>query len=96
MAHFEEKNGKLFIDNKEVVKAWESWSGWYWFATEFIQNQNTIIDGKVIKNDTIWFGLVQGIEEEWGDFSEGELKSLHPKVWKIPKQNLPYSGRQEG
>ena len=94
MAHFETKGGKLYIDGREVLKGWESYSGWYWFAVEKVQTQDSIIDGKVYKNDTIWFGFVQGLEEEWGDFSEGELKSLAPRVWEIPKRNLPYSGRR--
>ena len=28
------KNGKLYAGNKEVIKGYESFSGWYWFATE--------------------------------------------------------------
>jgi hypothetical protein len=57
------------------LKGWESYAGWYWFATEKIQKQDSVIDGVTYKNDQIWFGLVQGSEEEWGDFSEAELKS---------------------
>lgn len=44
--------------------------------------------------DTIWFGYVQGFEEEWGCFSQAEIESLRPKTWEIPKKNLPYSGRR--
>ncbi len=94
MANFESRGGKLFIDGKEVLRGWESWNGWYWFAVEKVQTQDSIIDRKTFKNDIIWFGLVQGIEEEWGDFSEAELKTLSPKVWEIPAKNLPYSGRR--
>jgi hypothetical protein len=32
MAKFEEKDEKLFIDGKEVIRGWESFNGWYWFA----------------------------------------------------------------
>ena len=92
---FESKNGKLFIDDKEVLRGWESYSGWYWFAVEKVQTQDSVIDGKVYKDDQIWFGLVQGMEEEWGDFSQAEIESLAPKTWKIPKKNLPWSGRRE-
>lgn len=95
MAKFESRNDKLFIDGKEVLKGWESFSGWYWFATEKVQVQDSEIDGRVIKNDQIWHGFVQGLEEEWGDFSEGEIMALSPKTWKIPKKNLPWSGRRE-
>jgi hypothetical protein len=93
MAEFEEKDGKLFIDGKEVLKGWESFTGWYWFATEKVQEQTSLIDGKWVK-DTIWFGFVQGFEEEWGDFSQAELESLKTQVWEIPKRNLPWSGRR--
>jgi hypothetical protein len=44
--------------------------------------------------DTIYYGLVQGFEEEWGYFSQAEIERLEPKTWKIPKKNLPYSGRR--
>ncbi len=93
MAEFQEKDGKLFIDGKEVLKGFESMTGWYWFATEKVQEQTSLIDGKPVK-DTIWFGLVQGFEEEWGDFSQAELESLKPRVWELPKKALPWSGRR--
>ena len=94
MANFEEKDGDLYIDSQKVLKGWESFSGWYWFATEKANRQDSIIDGKVYKNDQIWFGYVQGFADEWGYFSQAELESLAPKVWEIPKKNLPYSGRR--
>ena len=94
MARFESIENKLYIDGKRVLRGFESWNGWYWFAIEEVQKQDSIIGGKVYENDTIYFGLVQGFEEEWGDFSEGELRSLSPRVWEIPKKALPYSGRR--
>ena len=94
MAKFEAKNGELYIDGKKVIRAWESFSGWYWFAVEKAGKQHSIIDGKIYPDDTIWFGLVQGHVEEWGYFSQAELESLKPRVWEIPKKNLPFSGRR--
>lgn len=94
MAEFTEKDGKLFINGKEVLKGWESFTGWYWFAVEKVCEQESLINGQP-KKDTIWFGLVQGIEEEWGSFSQAELESLRPMVWEIPKENLPWSGRRK-
>lgn len=94
MAEFEERNGKLYIDGREVLKGWESWNGLYWFATEYVQTQDTVSGGKVFRNDTIYHGFVQAECEEWGDFSESELKNLYPRVWEIPKKALPYSGRR--
>lgn len=94
MATFVSKEGKLYIDDHEVLKGWESFSGWYWFATEITETQDSLIDGETYYNDTIYFGYVQGSYEEWGSFSEGQLKSLGPLVWEIPYRNLPWSGRR--
>ena len=93
MSRLHSKDGKLFIDGKPVIRGWESFSGWYWFATEKAWEQTSVIKGKPVK-DTIYFGFVQGFEEEWGNFSLAELESLAPKVWEIPAKNLPYSGRR--
>lgn len=92
-AIFESQNNDLYIDGKRVLKGWESYSGWYWFATEKIREQISLINDKEIK-DTIWFGYVQGIVEEWGYFSQAEIESLSPKTWLIPQENLPFSGRR--
>lgn len=95
MAKFESKGNDLFIDGKKVLRGWESWNGWYWFATEKARNQlSDLGDGNPVA-DTIWFGYVQGLEEEWGYFSQAELESLKPKTWEIQKENLPYSGRRK-
>ncbi|MEE9355186.1 MAG: hypothetical protein V3U75_06320 [Methylococcaceae bacterium] len=94
MAKFTTKGENLFIDGKKVLKAWESFSGWYWFATEKSRTQDSQIDGKIYEGDQIWFGFVQGFEEEWGSFSQAELESLKGKIWEIPKKNLPWSGRR--
>lgn len=94
---FEVKGEDLYIEGKKVLRAWESYSGWYWFGIEKSHKQDSIINFNpevVIKNDQIWFGFVQGLEEEWGYFSQGEIESLHPKTWEIPKKNLPFSGRR--
>jgi len=94
MAQFKAKDDKLFIDDKEVIKAWESYTGWYWFATEKADTQDSVIDGQVCEGDTIWYGLVQGFEEEWGLFSQAEIERLSPKTWRIKAIDLPYSGRR--
>jgi len=70
----------LEIDGIKVLKGWESFSGWYWFGVEQTA-------------PGMWFGLVQGFEDEWGYFSETELKS-HRNIWKIKPCDLPYSGRR--
>lgn len=101
-AQFASTNGTdLYIDGKKVIKGWESFSGWYWFATEVSEDRTkdpesySIIDGKAVP-DTIYFGYVQGLEDEWGDFSEAELNGLiaKNKAWRIPAKNLAFSGRR--
>ena len=83
---FETKNGELYIDGQMVIKAWESYTGWYWFGVSYED------DG----DDRIWYGLVQGFENEWGYWSENELKELMKelKVWEIRKKDLKFSGRR--
>ncbi len=110
MKLFTGDDGKLYIGGlddrtalpvfKLVLRGWESFNGWYWFAVEKVEERKvsdgggSIIQGKAV-DDTIWYGLVQGIEDEWGDFSEAEIKSLGPLVaWKIKPQDLPHSGRR--
>ena len=97
---FETKGDDLYIKGgylskpMKVIKAFESFNGWYWFAFEVVQTQDSDLgNGKVIYNDKIYYGLVQGHEEELGDFSEGELLS-NSKVWEIPKKNYAWSGRR--
>ena len=59
------------------------------------------IDGKkVLKgwesfSGWFWFGYVQGLDEEWGYFSQAEIESLKPKTWEIPQENLSWSGRRD-
>lgn len=84
MAKFESDGEKLFIDGKEVIKGFESFSGWFWFATEVEDTE----DGK------LYFGFVQGFEEEWGYFSEKELKSVGNWIWELPAKALQWSGRR--
>ena len=99
MANFETKKvgskEYLFIDGKKVLKAWESFSGMYWFATDLKGTQDSVIGGRVIKNDKIWYGFVQGQFEEWGQFSQGELNSLGKyKVWELKPSAILYAGRR--
>ena len=93
MNQFDTWNGHLLINGWKVLYGWESFEGWYWFAVKKVQTQTSRINGKPVR-DTIWYGLVQGIVEEWGDFSEAELESLSPRVWRIPRRALPWAGRR--
>ena len=82
MNKLETKNGKLYINDKEVLKGWESFSGWYWFATE-------------LNDDGVHFGFVQGHYDEWGYFSQQEIESLGNRVWGIKDIDLPHAGRRD-
>ncbi len=95
IAKFETLGNKLHIDGKKVLRAWESWNGWYWFATEKAGEQMSVLANGDSMSDTIWFGYVQGFEEEWGYFSQAEIENLKPKAWEIKKRDLPYSGRRK-
>ncbi len=91
MAKFESRTGKgphadLYIDGKKVLKGWESFTGWYWFAVEKTKEE---YNGK-----PIWFGFVQGTYEEWGYFAEGEIDSLGMRAWRIKACDMPYAGRR--
>ena len=82
------KDGKLFAGDKEVIKGYESFSGWYWFATE--------LEDDDYMGHPLYFGYVQGFESEWGSFWMGELQPLidEMKVWEINPQDLPHAGRR--
>jgi len=90
------KNGKLYVNDREVIKGWESISGWYWFATELEQeNYGDYYD--LGKGLPLWFGYVQGFESEWGSFWQGELQPLidSGKIWEIKEIDLPHAGRRD-
>jgi len=97
MSKFESKGRRLYIDGKKVLRGWESFAGWYWFATakEAEKVKHEIEPGKVIE-DTRWFGLVQGFDEEWGTWYESDMNHLIKTNygWKIRKTDLPYAGRR--
>jgi hypothetical protein len=85
-------NGK--VDGRPILRAWESFTGWYWFATEKVRDQiSDFGDGKGVP-DTIWYGFVIGTFPEWGYFSEAEIRSLAPLVWEIEKRNIPYISKE--
>lgn len=92
----ETRDGCLFIGSKKVLAGWESFTGWFWFGVERTSKQDSVLDnGEVVLDDQIWFGFVQGLEEEWGYFSQGEIESLGKyKVWRIKAVDLPHAGRR--
>jgi len=67
------KNSK--VNDKPIIRAWESFSGWYWFAVEHVE-------------DDLYFGFVVGIYPEWGYFSTVELAQNRPMVWELKKSAI--------
>ncbi|MBP7936883.1 MAG: hypothetical protein KA354_19755 [Phycisphaerae bacterium] len=66
------------VNLSQLVEVWESYTGWYWFITEIV-------------DDELAFGLVRGFETEWGYISRQELAELadEGKVWRVPRRNWP-------
>ena len=63
----------------EILEVWESFTGWYWFVTEYLCDEP----------GSLAFGLVRGHEIEWGYFDLDELHALERthKVWRVAKRN---------
>jgi hypothetical protein len=73
------KDGK--INGKPIIKAWESITGWYWFAIEEVE-------------PGYFYGFVIGIYPEWGYFSEKELKANFPLVWEVKPCDIPFIDKE--
>jgi len=90
----EETEQIITIKGMLLIEIYESFDGSYWFITEKCHKQDSIINGRVYKNDQILFGYVRlsACPEfaEWGYISETELRLLGPKVWKVPRENWPF------
>ena len=87
----EEMDTQLTIKGEPLIDIFESFDGSYWYVIEKAYKQDSVIDGKVHKNDQIFFGYVRlsACPEfaEFGYFSEAELKQLGNWVWKVPEIN---------
>ena len=83
--HLDRREDGLYIGGNKVLKGWESYSGWYWFATELDAGE----PGR-------HFGYVQGMHSELGYFSMREMQPLIDEgmIWELPQSALSYSGRQ--
>lgn len=69
------------VNGKPIIKAWESFSGWYWFGVEEVE-------------PGYFFGFVIGICPEWGYFSEKEIMSLAPLTWEIRRCDIPFISKE--
>ena len=88
MNKLETREDGLYVGDNKVIKGWESFSGWYWFATE--------LEEEDYGGHPLWFGFVQGFADEYGTIWEGELKPLieQGRVWEIKEIDLPHAGRR--
>lgn len=88
MNKIETKSDGMYINGKKVIKGWESFSGWYWFAVS--------LEEEDYGGHPLWFGFVQGFENEWGTFWQGELQPLIDEghIWEINEEDLPHAGRR--
>lgn len=79
------------IEGETIIEVYESFDGSYWYITERLYKQDSVIGGKVYKDDQILFGYARlsACPEyaEFGNISETELKLLGCRVWKVPKAN---------
>lgn len=82
---------KVTIKGEPIIEIYESFDGSYWYITEKLYKQDSVIDGKVYYNDQILFGYARlsmcPEYAEFGNISETELKLLGNRVWKVPKSN---------
>lgn len=81
----------ITIHGKPIIEIYESFDGSYWYITEKLYKQDSVIGGKVFKDDQILWGYARlsACPEfaEFGNISESELNLLRPKIWKVPKKN---------
>lgn len=76
---FEDEQGYYY----QVLSGWEDIIGRYWFQLE---KEN---------EDGGCFGFVQAHCAEFGIFDVNEFENHKPKVWKLKKSSLKYSGVRE-
>jgi hypothetical protein len=84
----------ITIKGKPVLDIYESFNGSYWYVTEKAWKQDSLIGGKVYKNDQIYFGYVKLAScpqfAEFGYFSEAQLQQLGWKIWKVHRHDWPF------
>ena len=75
----ESKHDLKTVKLSQLLEVWESFTGWYWFVTEYLSDDAGCLA----------FGLVRGHEIEWGYFDLDELHALERrhKVWRVQRRN---------
>jgi hypothetical protein len=85
-------NKIITIKGHEVMEVYESFDGNYWFITQKCHRQNSIVGGKVYKNDLVFYGYIKLAAcpgcAGFDYVSKGQLELIG--AWKIPKTNWEY------
>ena len=73
----------------EVLEVWESFTGWYWFVTDYPKNPDKDEAPDGYDHDEV-FGYVYNsgdpISSEWGYIWMPDLRK-HKLTWAVPKKN---------
>ncbi len=69
------------VNGRPIIRAWESFGGWYWLAVEEVE-------------PGYFFGFVIGICPEWGYFSEREIMSLYPWAWEVKRRDIHFMDKE--
>ena len=70
-------------EKEVIVKYFNPYGGWRWYVCEGEKQEN---------GDWLFFGLVEGIEKEWGYFTLSELQSI-PTPYNLGiERDLHYKG----
>lgn len=64
-----------------IIDMYESFTGWYWYITEYDKDDLDVA-----------FGFVHGLEDEWGEIWLPELNKT-ANVWVVEKKNWPFNSR---
>jgi len=79
----------ITIKGNAIIDIYESFDSNYWYITKKCHKQNSVISGKVYKNDQILFGYARSFDcPECSGFGYTSLAKLeHIGAWKIPRAN---------
>lgn len=87
-------NNIVTIKGQPVLDIYETFDGSYWFVVEKAFKQDSLIRGRIFRNDQIFYGYTRlsmcSERAEFGYFSEAELKLLGCRAWKVPRTNWQF------
>ena len=82
----------IAIKGNAIIDVYENFDGNYWFITKKCHKQNTVLHGKVYKNDQIFFAYIRlAACPEFSQFGyTSQAKLEHIGAWKILKTNWKF------